>query len=376
MMVKKTVFGCICVILCIIMLLTAAPLSGIRAVLVPKLAGVPYSSQSAARTGTLPTDNTETTIGWGLYEPIVEIRDKLESGELDPDAVENDESLREFFEAYGNADLEDILDKIESGNLAGFDLSALKGFLYRIIALSENTSETIPTAPVVDTELKGLIDEIKALLAEGTNVDLKNTEELKGLFEAFGNADIDEILEKICAGDFGGLDLSAIKGFLRIIPSLLSSETSDTTIYTHGTTTYTHGTTLPQTTVHTHIYQTTQVLSRPDCTNAGSLATQCSCGSTTTRILPALGHAYYPLWIADTPATADTQGSESRHCTREGCTAVTDVRAVPAHASQVLTPVTNPYIKLASSSDGAKILVVGGSDTSVQAVKACSATSP
>ena len=95
------------------------------------------------------------------------------------------------------------------------------------VTINAAANVTTTAAPVVDDKTKSLIEEIKALLKGGTDVDLEGNESLKGLFEAFGNADIDEILDKISGGNLGGLDLSAIKGFLETIKGLLGGGGGD-----------------------------------------------------------------------------------------------------------------------------------------------------
>ncbi|MCM1485112.1 MAG: methyl-accepting chemotaxis protein, partial [Faecalibacterium sp.] len=90
----------------------------------------------------------------------------------------------------------------------------------------------------------------------------------------------------------------------------------------------------------------TQYVATPDCTNGGMEEYECSaCHQKTNKSVGALGHDFATEFTIDTPATCTTDGSKSRHCTREGCTATTEVTVIPATnhnwgAWEVVTPAT------------------------------------
>ena len=71
----------------------------------------------------------------------------------------------------------------------------------------------------------------------------------------------------------------------------------------------------------------------PECEKTGlTEGSHCSgCGEifSSQRVIPAKGHSYSKTFTIDKKATYKAAGSESRHCIRKGCTAKTQVRAVP-----------------------------------------------
>ena len=65
------------------------------------------------------------------------------------------------------------------------------------------------------------------------------------------------------------------------------------------------------------------VISEPLCETEGINGRSCTvCGHTETKTVPALGHDYSEDWTVDEAATAETDGSMSRHCKR--CDKTTD----------------------------------------------------
>ncbi len=74
-----------------------------------------------------------------------------------------------------------------------------------------------------------------------------------------------------------------------------------------------------------------------DCQKNGfTEGSHCSgCGEifTAQKKIPTLGHSFSSSYTVDKKATYKTEGSQSKHCTRKGCTAKTDVTATP-----MLTP--------------------------------------
>lgn len=71
------------------------------------------------------------------------------------------------------------------------------------------------------------------------------------------------------------------------------------------------------------------ILTQPTCTDTGAEYYECSvCGDTYTEFLSNLGHRYASSYTTDKKATCTTEGSKSRHCTRDGCTAKTSVTAI------------------------------------------------
>ena len=58
------------------------------------------------------------------------------------------------------------------------------------------------------------------------------------------------------------------------------------------------------------------------------------CGYYESRPIKALGHVWAETYTVDVTPTCTTEGSESKHCTREGCNAKTDERAIAANGHQ------------------------------------------
>lgn len=48
------------------------------------------------------------------------------------------------------------------------------------------------------------------------------------------------------------------------------------------------------------------------------------------KSVPATGHNYASVWTTDRPATCENDGTESRHCQNENCTATTKQRSIAA----------------------------------------------
>ena len=74
------------------------------------------------------------------------------------------------------------------------------------------------------------------------------------------------------------------------------------------------------------------VTTKPTCTEPGEKTFTCSiCRETTKReSVPATGHNYASVWTTDRPATCENDGTESRHCKNENCTATTEQRSIAA----------------------------------------------
>lgn len=73
---------------------------------------------------------------------------------------------------------------------------------------------------------------------------------------------------------------------------------------------------------HSHDYKAD--VTAPDCINKGYTTYTCDCGdSYTDEETAALGHDFADEWTVDVPATEDSEGQKSRHCSR--CDEVTDV---------------------------------------------------
>ena len=74
------------------------------------------------------------------------------------------------------------------------------------------------------------------------------------------------------------------------------------------------------------------VTTKPTCTEPGEKTFTCSiCRETTKReSVPATGHNYASVWTTDRPATCENDGTESRHCQNENCTATTEQRSIAA----------------------------------------------
>ena len=91
--------------------------------------------------------------------------------------------------------------------------------------------------------------------------------------------------------------------------------------------------TSPQVSVHDceNHWNTGKVTKKPTCTEPGEKTFTCSiCKSTKKESVPATGHNYASAWTTDRPATCENDGTESRHCTNENCTATTEPRSIAA----------------------------------------------
>ena len=71
-------------------------------------------------------------------------------------------------------------------------------------------------------------------------------------------------------------------------------------------------------------YSDWETAAKPSCTEPGAEQRTCQkCGHVDIRETPAVGHDYEDFWTVDTPATADSSGTMSRHC--KNCDAYTDL---------------------------------------------------
>lgn len=78
-------------------------------------------------------------------------------------------------------------------------------------------------------------------------------------------------------------------------------------------------------------WDTGKVTKKPTCTEPGEKTFTCSiCKSTKKESVPATGHNYASVWTTDRHATCENDGTESRHCQNENCTATTEQRSIAA----------------------------------------------
>lgn len=78
-------------------------------------------------------------------------------------------------------------------------------------------------------------------------------------------------------------------------------------------------------------WDTGKVTKKPTCTEPGEKTFTCSiCKSTKKESVPATGHNYASVWTTDKSATCENDGTESRHCQNENCTATTEQRSIAA----------------------------------------------
>ena len=78
---------------------------------------------------------------------------------------------------------------------------------------------------------------------------------------------------------------------------------------------------------HEHVYE--EVRTKPSCTEAGSITYTCSCGDSYTEDIPKLGHDFSKDFTVDKKATYTEAGEKSKHCLRSGCSAKSEVTAIP-----------------------------------------------
>ena len=93
-----------------------------------------------------------------------------------------------------------------------------------------------------------------------------------------------------------------------------------------------------------HSY-TSSITTQPTCIATGVRTYKCSCGDSYTETIAKTSHTYSSSYTVDKAATCSAEGSKSRHCTTSGCTAKTDVTAIPMtshdYASTVVAPTYN-----------------------------------
>ncbi len=79
-----------------------------------------------------------------------------------------------------------------------------------------------------------------------------------------------------------------------------------------------------------HYWQTPEVTKAATCEEAGEQKIKCSMDSrhTKTETIEALGHDYNTEYTVDVAATCTTNGSESQHCKRDGCTSTQNSRTI------------------------------------------------
>ncbi|MCM1158273.1 MAG: leucine-rich repeat protein [Bacteroidales bacterium] len=80
-----------------------------------------------------------------------------------------------------------------------------------------------------------------------------------------------------------------------------------------------------------HKEELAEVLEASTCIKAGRGRYACkNCGESEEKEIPLLPHTYSAEWVVDIEADCTKAGKESRHCTGEGCTAITEEREIPA----------------------------------------------
>ena len=97
--------------------------------------------------------------------------------------------------------------------------------------------------------------------------------------------------------------------------------------------------------VHKNIVDTPQ--QNPTCTKigytAGKRCSHCEEWISGHETIAKLGHSYSSSYTTDKKATLSANGSMSRHCTRDGCTAKTSVTAIPKVSSVTLSATNYIY---------------------------------
>ncbi len=86
-----------------------------------------------------------------------------------------------------------------------------------------------------------------------------------------------------------------------------------------------------------HVHSYTSKVTSPTCTKQGYATYSCTCGDTYTESIEKLDHEYSDSFTIDTIATCAVVGSKSKHCTRSGCTAKTDVTVITKTAHTEVT---------------------------------------
>ncbi|MGN1418561.1 MAG: fibronectin type III domain-containing protein, partial [Acutalibacteraceae bacterium] len=66
----------------------------------------------------------------------------------------------------------------------------------------------------------------------------------------------------------------------------------------------------------------------PTCTKTGVKTFTCGCGESYNETIAKLDHSYSKSYTVDKKATCSAEGSKSKHCTRSGCPAKTDVSTI------------------------------------------------
>ncbi|MBQ8780551.1 MAG: fibronectin type III domain-containing protein, partial [Oscillospiraceae bacterium] len=108
---------------------------------------------------------------------------------------------------------------------------------------------------------------------------------------------------------------------------------------TSGCTAKTDVTAIPKT---SHSY-TSKVTKAATCLATGIRTYTCSaCGDSYTETIAKTSHSYSSSYTVDKAATCSAEGSKSRHCTTSGCTAKTDVTAIPKTSHSYTNKVVAP----------------------------------
>ena len=123
---------------------------------------------------------------------------------------------------------------------------------------------------------------------------------------------------------------SSVASYSNKTLSGLKEGTTELTATLYGVT----SSTSPPVSVHDckNHWDTGSITKKPTCTEPGEKTFTCSiCRETTKReSVPATGHNYASVWTTDRPATCENDGTESRHCKNENCTATTEQRSIAA----------------------------------------------
>ncbi len=113
-----------------------------------------------------------------------------------------------------------------------------------------------------------------------------------------------ENLKKVGKNAFKGIYKNAVK-----VPKIkCKSNKALTNIIEQTTEVYTEP-------VHTHKYTNWKMIISPTCTTNGKQIGTCSCSDVKIRVIPELGHNYSKIFVVDSVATCNTEGTMSRHCT-------------------------------------------------------------
>lgn len=133
--------------------------------------------------------------------------------------------------------------------------------------------------------------------------------EPKGDIQAKGHSYVDQIVEPTCTE----------AGYTLHICSICQDNYTDTATEPKG-----------------HSWGEWEEINSPSCETAGSKQHTCTvCQATETADIDPAGHAFSDNFTVDKKATFTEDGSMSKHCTREGCSAAIESTAIPSAALPV-----------------------------------------